>query len=144
MSNYFHFRSQELLLKLAQVKHFITKHNPTIGVLTEEIIREFLSDHLPDIVKVAEGFIIDKDGNLSKQCDILVYDSHSFSPHYRVNNVVVVPAASVLAIIEVKTTINKQIFHGVIDYFKSFDYIKTAKTYLFIYNSQRALLHKST
>ncbi|WP_353176469.1 DUF6602 domain-containing protein [Delftia acidovorans] len=136
MSNYFHFRSQELLLKLAQVKHFITKHNPTIGVLTEEIIRQFLSDHLPDVVTVAEGFISDENGNLSKQCDIIVYDSHSYAPYYQVNNIVVVPAAAVLAIIEVKTTISKQIFHSVIDYFSSFDYIENAKKYLFIYNSQ--------
>lgn len=136
MSNYFHFRSQELLLKLDQVKHFITKHNPTIGVLTESIIREFLSDHLPDVVTVAEGFIIDEEGELSKQCDILVYDSHSYAPYYRVNNIVVVPAAAVLAIIEVKTTINKQIFHSVIDYFKSFSYMENVKTYLFTYNSQ--------
>lgn len=136
MSNYFNFRSQELFLKLSQIKHFITKHNPTIGVLTEEIVREFLNDHLPDVVTVAEGFISDGKGNLSKQCDIIVYDSHSYAPYYRVNNIVVVPSAAVLAIVEVKTTINKKIFHSVIDYFKSFTNIENANTYLFIYNSQ--------
>ncbi|WP_462384116.1 DUF6602 domain-containing protein [Pseudomonas sp. Marseille-QA0892] len=135
MSNYFEFVSQELLIKLAQVKSYITKHNPTIGVLTEEIVRGFLKDHLPTLASVEQGFIINSKGELSKQCDILIYDSLSYSPLYRVNDIVVIPAESVLAVIEVKTTINKAIFHKVIDYFRSFDYLPNAKTYLFIFNS---------
>jgi len=39
MTNYFELLSLELLNKLNQVKIFIKKHNPTIGVLTEEILR---------------------------------------------------------------------------------------------------------
>ena len=135
MSNYFEFVSHELLSKLAQVKSYITKHNPTIGVLTEEIIRDFLKTHLPKLVSIEQGFILNKNGELSRQCDILIYDSQSYAPFFRINNIVVVPAESVLAVIEVKTTINKQIFHGVIDYFKSLDYLENARTYLFIFNS---------
>jgi len=135
MSNYFEFVSQELLIKLAQVKSYITKHNPTIGVLTEEIVRGFLKNHLPTLVSVEQGFIINSKGEISKQCDILIYDSLSYSPLYRINDTVVIPSESVLAIIEVKTTINKSIFHKVIEYFKSFDYIPNVKKYLFIFNS---------
>lgn len=136
MSNYFEFVSQELLIKLAQVKSYITKHNPTIGVLTEEILRDFLNNHLPNLVSVEQGFIINKSGKLSKQCDVLIYDSQSYSPLYRINDIVVVPSESVIAVIEVKTTINKAIFHSVIDYFKSFDHLENARTYLFIFNSK--------
>lgn len=135
MSNYFEFVSQELLIKLEQAKFFITKHNPTIGVLTEEILRDFLKSHLPNFVSVEQGFIIGDDGKLSKQCDILIYDSQSYAPLYRINDIVVVPSESIVALIEVKTTINKSIFDKVIDYFKSFDYLPNAKTYLFIFNS---------
>lgn len=135
MSNYFELLSQELMIKLAQVKSYITKHNPTIGVLTEEILRDFLKNHLPQLVSVEQGFIISEKGELSKQCDILIYDSQSYAPAYRINDIVVVPSDSVIAVIEVKTTINRNIFHGVVDYFKSFDYLPNAKTYLFIYNS---------
>jgi hypothetical protein len=135
MSNYFKFVSQELLIKLAQIKSYVTKHNPTIGVLTEEIVREFLKNHLPDLVNVEQGFILNESGELSKQCDILIYDSQSYAPLYRVNDIVVVPAQSVIAVIEVKTTITKDIFHGVIKYFKSFDYLPNSRSYLFIFNS---------
>lgn len=135
MSKYFELVSQELLIKLAQVKSFITKHNPTIGVLTEEVLRDFLKTHLPNTVSVEQGFIIGDNGMLSKQCDILIYDSQSYAPLYRVNDIVIVPSDSVVAVVEVKTTINKSIFHNVIDYFKSFDYLPNATTYLFVFNS---------
>jgi len=42
MTNYFELLSLELLNKLNQVKIFIKKHYPTIGVVTEEILRDFL------------------------------------------------------------------------------------------------------
>lgn len=135
MSKYFNFVSVELQSKLAQVRSYITKHNPTIGVLTEEILRDFLKNHLPKLVSVEQGFVMSRDGEISKQCDILVYDSQAYAPFFRVNDIVVVPSESVIAVIEVKTTITKQIFHGVIDYFSSFDYMENARTYLFIFNS---------
>jgi hypothetical protein len=59
---------------------------------------------------VEQGFIIDSAGGLSKQCDILIYDSHRYAPFYRVEGVVVVPAEAVIAIIEVKTSINRADF----------------------------------
>lgn len=136
MSNYFEFVGQELLSRLFQVKSYIKKHNPTIGILTEEIIRDFLRKHLPKIVSVDQGFILFEDGELSKQCDILIYDSHLFAPFYRINDVVIIPAESVLSIVEVKTTITRQIFHDAIDYFKSFDCLENAQTHLFIFNSK--------
>lgn len=126
----------QLLNKLAQVKVFIKKHNPTIGLLTEEIIRDFLKEHLPKSVSVEQGFIINSEGEVSKQCDILIYDSLSYSPLYRIKDVVIIPSESVIAVIEVKTTINKKIFHDTIKYFREISRITSATTYLFIYNSQ--------
>lgn len=135
MSNYFEFVSRELLSKLEQVKQYITRHNQTIGILTEEILREFLRNHLPKIVSIEQGFILNSDGAISKQCDILIYDSQAFAPFYRVNDIVVIPSEAVIAIIEVKTTISKQIFHSAIDYFKSLGYLENTRKYLFIFNS---------
>ncbi|MEX3982821.1 DUF6602 domain-containing protein [Paraburkholderia sp. EG287A] len=135
MSNYFDFVSQELLVKLNQVKAFIKRHNPTIGLLTEEILRDFLRAHLPTIVSVEQGFIIKKSNELSRQCDIIIYDSLLFAPFYRINDVVVVPEEAVLAIIEVKTSITKKIFHDVIGYFSEFKEFHAIKKYLFMFNS---------
>ena len=133
--NYFKLVSDELLIKLNQTRQYIKKHNPTIGILTEEILRSFLKTYLPKSVSVEQGFILSEKGEISKQCDILIYDSIFYAPFYRINDIVVVPADSVIAVIEVKTTLTKQIFHQVINYFENISFITSAKKYLFVYNS---------
>lgn len=134
MSRYFEYISQELFSKILQVKAYITRHNPTTGALAEEVLRQFLKDHLPQVVSVEQGFILDKDGALSKQCDILIYDSHWYAPFYRVGGLVVIPAEAVIAIIEVKTSITKRTFNEVLSYFASFEALDLkAKTYLFMF-----------
>jgi hypothetical protein len=135
MGNYFKLVSEELLLKLNQSRQFIKKHNPTIGIVTEEILRSFLKIYLPKSISVEQGFILAQNGVMSKQCDILIYDSQYFAPFYRINDIVVVPADSVLAVIEVKTTLTKQIFHDTIKYFENISMITEAKKYLFVFNS---------
>ena len=137
MVDYFRLVSEELFIKLSQVKTFIKKHNPTIGILTEEILRAFLQDYIPKGVSVEQGFILNKNGMLSKQCDVIIYDSQLYAPFYRINDIVVVPAESVISIVEIKTTVTKQIFHKVINYFKSFTDILEPGTgkHLFIYNA---------
>ena len=137
-NEFFRLKTEELLNQILQVKTFIKKHNPTIGVLTEEILRQFLSTYLPKGVAVEQGFIIDENSNLSKQIDIIIYDNQLYSPLYRVNDIVVVPNKSVLDVIEVKTTVkSKTAFHEIIKYFHSISQILDFKTKkrLFIYNS---------
>lgn len=135
MDDYFRLISDELLNKLKQARQFIKKHNPTIGILTEEILRTFLRTYLPKSVSVEQGFVMTPEGVLSKQCDIIVYDSTLYSPLYRINDIVIVPTEAVLIVVEVKTTINKAIFHNVIDYFANISTLCRAKTYLFIYEA---------
>ena len=137
-NEYYRLKAAELLNELSQVRTFIKRHGPTIGILTEEILRNFLATYLPKGISVEQGFIIGDDGTLSKQIDILIYDSQLFAPLYRINNIVVVPSASVLAIVEVKTTVkNAKFFHDIINYFYSVSQQlnDNTKKYLFIYNS---------
>ena len=134
--NYFEYVSLELLLKLKQVKEFITKHNHTIGVLTEEILKNFLSTYLPKSISVEQGFIKSTKGALSKQCDIILYDNQNFAPLYRINDIVIVPEESVIAVVEVKTLVNRQIFNSALEFFKCLLPIcPAARTFLFIYTS---------
>ena len=94
-NEFYRLKTAELLNEILQIKTFIKNHNPTIGVLTEEILRKFLSTYLPKGVAIEQGFIIDEEGNLSKQIDIIIYDNQLYSPLYRVNDIVVVPNKSV-------------------------------------------------
>jgi hypothetical protein len=137
-NEFYRLKAEELLNELSQVRTFVKKHNPTIGILTEEVLRKFLSTFLPKRVSVEQGFIVGEDGTLSKQVDIIIYDSQCYAPFYRINNIVVVPSSSVLAIVEVKTTVRgKKAFHELIKYFYSLSnqLSITTNKYLFIYNS---------
>lgn len=136
MSHYFDHVSQELHSKIAQAKVYITKHNPSTGALAEAVLRQFLKEHLPGGAGVEQGFIVDSLGNLSRQCDILIYDSHLYAPFYQAGGLVVVPVEAVIAIVEVKTSINRRAFHDVIGYFRSFERLRLqARTYLFMFNA---------
>ncbi|MEG2299978.1 MAG: hypothetical protein RSA88_00010 [Acinetobacter sp.] len=138
LNEFYRLKTEELLNQLSQVRTSIKKHNPTIGLLTEEILREFLKTFLPKGVSVEQGFVAGVDGELSKQIDIIIYDSHNYAPYYRINDIVVVPNSSVIAIIEVKTTVkSKTSFHEIIHYFYSVSKQLDTKThkYLFIYNA---------
>lgn len=137
-NEFFRLKTEELLNEILQIKTFIKKHNPTIGVLTEEILRKFLKTYLPKGVAVEQGFVIDESGSLSRQIDIIIYDDQFYAPLYRINDIVVVPNKSVLSIIEVKTTVkSKSAFHEIIRYFASISPILDYKTdkHLFIYNA---------
>jgi|GEM_PF-1840623 len=134
MENYFFLLSQEFDLRIKQAKEFIKNHNPSLGAINEEILRKFLKDHLPKWVEVAQGFILSKDGILSTQCDIIIYNSHFYAPLYRVNDLVIVSPESVIHVIEVKTKINQRMLH---EQFPKFRTIKTicpnAYTSIFIF-----------
>jgi hypothetical protein len=135
MVDYFESIAKNLLDELNVIKDLVKKHNPTIGTVTEEILRKFLKKHLPDSINVGQGFIRNNKGETSKQCDILIYHSDFNNPFYKLDDLVVIPAESVIAIIEVKTTINSAIFHDAIDYFNQVLKVCYKPAYLFIYNS---------
>jgi hypothetical protein len=50
----------------------IIKHNAAAGSIREQIIKDFLRSHLPELVSVISGLIIDVDDNYSKQQDIVL------------------------------------------------------------------------
>lgn len=138
INEFFRLKTEELLNEILQIKAFVKLHNPTIGILTEGILRTFLSTYLPKGVAVEQGFVIDENGRMSKQIDIIIYDNLLYAPLYRVNDIVVVPSKSVLDVIEIKTTVNsKTTFHEIIRYFYSISEILDQRTRkrLFIYNS---------
>jgi len=134
MEDYFETIAKKLLTELSVVKALVKKHNPTIGTVTEEILRKFLKAHLPGSVNVGQGFVQNRKAETSKQCDILIYSSKQ-EPIYKLDDLVVISEDSVIAIIEVKTTINAAIFHDTIDYFSDLKKVCFKPTYLFIYNS---------
>lgn len=92
---------EELRLKLSskidEIYHPTAKGNESelnwIGLLRT---------YLPERYKVDSGFVVDFEGNISDQIDIIIYDRH-FTPFiFRGENVVFIPAEGVYAVFEVK------------------------------------------
>jgi len=105
----YHFQSltKELEALKDRVLHFIGHaHAPTTGEWKESVLRSMLAQRLPDTIKVGRGFILKK-GDVSKQCDLLLYRSNSPIP-FRDGDLVFVSEDAVVAVIEVKSKIHSR------------------------------------
>ena len=111
---YLNIIKDELILKSKKIPLF-TKHSLSIGIGNENLLKQFLKDHLPDTYGVATGFIYLDDENVSKQCDLLIYDKRYFSPIFKEGDFIIIHPKAVRACIEVKTAMNDRQFKLAID-----------------------------
>lgn len=95
--------NEEVLRKLELSK--IINHPAESGRSREQIITQYLEHILPKSVKLGTGFVIDAQGNTSKQIDVLVYQDE-YHPVITVGNVNYYMVESVVAVIEVKASIS--------------------------------------
>lgn len=91
------------LESLSNRVRLIISHGPTVGAYREQLLIGILRKHLPERYHIASGFIYD----CPRQFDVLIYDRLEYAPLFREGDLVVVPANSVRAVIEVKTTLDK-------------------------------------
>lgn len=83
-----------------------------------------LRAYLPERYTVDSGFVVDHQGNISEQIDIIVYDRH-FTPFiFRGENVVYIPAEGVYAVFEVKQHLDTKNLNYAIKKLKSVKELK--------------------
>ncbi len=93
---------QKLSSKIDEIYHPGTK-----GTEVELNWIGLLRNYLPERYSVDSGFVVDHEGNISEQIDIIIYDRH-FTPFiFRGENVVYIPAEGVYAVFEVRPKLNK-------------------------------------
>jgi hypothetical protein len=96
--------------RLSSDFEFLKQTNPHYaerGIEAENILIEFLNDHLPKRYDASSGIIIDNDNNISSQIDVIVYDAIN-SPVYRKDKrVMIVPSDNAAIAIEVKSNLSK-------------------------------------
>ena len=103
---YFQSLTQELQALKNRVRHYIKDaHWLSDGLWKESVLRSVLKRHLPKSLEVGTGFIV-KDGEVSTQIDILIYDTTK-PILFQDGDFVVVTPDLVKAIIEVKTRLRK-------------------------------------
>lgn len=80
------------------------RHNATAGSVREFLIAELFKKFLPEIVQFGKGKVIDSTGKMSKQIDLILFDSRF--PSLRIESGEgLYPIEGVLATVEAKTTI---------------------------------------
>jgi len=99
---------EETLLAMFSQSGF-TQHAGDKGENREEILRDFLSTHLPKRYGVIKGEIITKDGVHSHAADIIIYDALDCPILYKAKTAVL-PIEGVYGIIEVKSRLSKAEF----------------------------------
>lgn len=95
--------TQDMRNQLDRIR-IASSHNGLKGTGAEEILAEFLRERLPASLGVTAGQVVDRDGNISKQVDVVIYDATRTpmlftSPGQTWSTI---PAEGVLAVIEVK------------------------------------------
>ena len=90
----------------------VLPHNVTAGSVREQIIRDFLIDHLPELISVVSGCIFDTNDNYSRQQDIvLVLKSTPRLPFASAQDLIF--QEGVVATLEVKTTVSAHVIKSV-------------------------------
>ena len=82
-------------------------HPTTKGESSEIIWLKILQQHLPHRYQVDSTFVVDANGSISDQIDIVIYDRQYTPILYNQDNQRVLPAESVYAVFEVKQELNR-------------------------------------
>lgn len=136
INEFYRLKIEELLSRYNQVSAFVKQHNPSLGLVREYILREFLESILPQKARVCQGFVA-YNGEISHQCDIIIYDCINYAPLYVFGDLSVISSEAVFAVIEVKSSINKERFANVLRSFEKLDYLRIENKFLFIYQNTR-------
>lgn len=135
-NEFFRQKVIELNSSLRQVECIVNNHNLYEGIIIENILRSFLRSIMPKRIGITQGFV-EKQGSLSPQCDIIMYNQIDYAPIYSYGEISILPAESVIAVIEVKKTINESGFVKVLESFDRLTEMGVLKKYLFLFQGRR-------
>ena len=96
------------------------QHNLEDGKYREYLVKKILSNIVPSKYEITNGFVVDSDNNKSDEMDIIIYDK-SYVPPFFNETYTVVPIESVIAVIQVKTTLTWNELRASIDNLNSID-----------------------
>ncbi len=97
---------QDQLLSSLQASRDLLKHPTAKGDVSELKWLEMLSDHLPSRYQASKAFVIDADGSLSHQIDLVIHDRQYSPLLLKQDPALYVPAESVYAVFEVKQALS--------------------------------------
>lgn len=134
-----------LIKKMIEARKIFTKHKPSIGYVGELLLRQVLRNLLPIEYGICQGFILNNniktEDKLSTQCDIIIFRKGSESIAYTIGDLKVINASYVFAVIEVKSSLNKDTFLTTLEAFEKLQELRVMYKFVFVYGklSRRSL-----
>jgi hypothetical protein len=103
-------------------------HNGEIGRANEIALTRLVGRLIPSKFGVGTGIVIDKYGERSQQCDIIVYDQGSQPQLLAQSTQLMFPIETVRMVIEVKTTLNAEAVADTAEKVSSFRALRSSRT----------------
>lgn len=134
-----------LIKKMIEARKLFAKHKPSIGYVGELLLLQVLRNLLPKECGICQGFILNNNINtedkLSTQCDIIVFRKEKGSIAYSIGDLKVINASYVIAVIEVKSSLNENSFLTTLEAFEKLQEIKVMHKFVFVFGklSRRSL-----
>jgi hypothetical protein len=97
--------ANKLLADFDQIQAQI-EHSGERGGQRERALKAFLARYLPKKYTLGTGHIIDKTGNTSRQCDVVIYDDFNCPLLLAEEGYQLFPAEAVFGVIEVKSVLD--------------------------------------
>lgn len=105
---YFKTVHEDFAARISVLSKLIQSHPGEQGRHVENVVRDLLQEFLPDRYSFGSGFVIDSQGQQSRQCDIVIYDTMLCAGLLRRTGPLLFPIEAVYGVIEIKSTLNKQ------------------------------------
>lgn len=128
-------------------RKIFSRHKPSVGYVGEILLRQVLKNLLPKGYEICQGFILDEtimnEDKLSSQCDIIIFRKEKESVAYSIRDLKIIRASYVVAIIEVKSSLNKDSFLKTLKAFEKLQEIRIKHKFVFVFGklSRRSLRH---
>ncbi len=124
--------------KLNEARILFANHKPSIGYVGEELLRIALRKLLPKEYSVCQGFVLNnknkQEDNISRQCDIIVFRKEKQSIAYSIGELKVINAHSVVAVIEVKSSVTKDSFYSTLKALEQLEELRVNHNFIFVFN----------
>jgi hypothetical protein len=129
-----------LLRRIYRARELFKKHKPSIGYVGEESLRIAIKTIIPNGFCVCQGFVINKEitvkeEQLSRQCDIIIYRKNKDAVYYSCGDLCIINASSVVAVIEVKSSIIQRTFTTTFKAFEVLTRLGVPHKFVFIFGS---------
>jgi hypothetical protein len=98
--------ARELSIRSAAIRRDFATHRLSAGENRQDLVEQFLDQHLPKRYGVSTGLVFTNDGLFSNQADLIVVDHLNNAPLYGTSRNKLWPVEAVYALAEVKTSIS--------------------------------------